>query len=333
MTRASSTSSEEMTGQWAGAVVSVAGHLIGIAVVALGSLWLLVGSGHLESMWAIHQHQGSWNLAWPQAPVHAMLAAVVWFVGLLLWRNGLLAARRDKARLVSARGTVITETLIVMPVLLLILLGVAQLAVNNIANMLFNYGSHQAARTAWVWHPELAPIDGGTARMEVSEEQVEDMVRLQLAAAMTPVAPSQFSNQRDIESHSFQQMRALLLSHQQPTPVFDAGLQGVETAVDIDIFETANDLSFSRALDGSTFPQRTVRKFTSAYQAVELELLEEEMEIGVDIKYQHQITFPLMGPIFGEPVRVDGVPGPYMRLSSEIFYPKQVAPNAELPRP
>ena len=318
--------------QWGAALASVAAHGLGVALVAVGSLWLFLGLGHMESILAMHREGGNWTLAFPQAPIHVVLSALVWGCGVQVWKviSGGMGASQ---RLMTSRGTVITETLIVMPVLLLIILGISQLAVNNIANMLFNYGSSQSARAAWVGYPELAPIDGGPSRMGVSSDRVEDMARLQLAAAMTPVAPSEFASDRDIESPAFERMRALLLSHQHPTPAPDSGSAGLETAAGLDVFSAADELSFTRALDGSAFPHRTVRKFTSAYQAVEVELVDEGNEVGVDIVYHHQITFPLMGRVFGEHGRVNGAPGHFMQLDAEILYPTQVAPNAELPQP
>lgn len=308
-------------------------HLTGVVVVAAVVAWLALGLGHMRWLASVHQSVGDVSLYARELAVHMGLSALLWALVFGVWRGGMHARKRRRRGVVRARGTAITETLIVMPVLLLLILGIAQLAVNNLAGMLLNYGTNQAARTVWVWQPEVMPLDGQRGRMGVDDEHVEEMARLQVAAAMTPVAPSEFSARRDMETEQFERMRALFLANQDRTPSADSGGQALNRAMELDAFEVADDLSFVRAMDGSSFPRRTVRKLTSAYEATEVEVIDESTEVGVEVTYWHQITFPLVGPIFGEPrsVGASQAPGRYLKMERDAMYFAQVPPNATIP--
>ncbi len=309
-------------------------HTTGITVVAVCVAWLAIGFGHLRWVISAQQVLGDSGLYLRELWTHLGLSALMWGGLYAVGRGVLKGGGRRSTRLVRARGTAITETLVVMPVLLLLILGLAQLAVNNLAGMLLNYGTHQAARTAWVWQPEVSPLDGVQGRMGVDDDHVQEMARLQLAAAMTPVAPSAFAGSRQLESDQFQQMRAVFLANQNQMPPFqDSGADAIYLAEDLDVFEVADDLSFARAMDGSTYTQRSVRKFTSAYEAAEVEVIDQDTDVGVEVTYWHQITFPLVGPVFGEQrsVGANSAPGHYMRMERDALFLAQVPPNASLP--
>ena len=316
---------------WAGLLAMGCVHLTGLAVVAALIAFASIGTGHIRWVVSAHQAFGDASFFATELAIHLLLSALVWTL-LYLGAGGLLSNRKNEVRLLSRqRGTAITETIIVMPVLLLIILGVSQLAVNNLANMLLNYGTTQAARTAWVWAPEVDPLVG-SPRMGVTSGQVEEMARLQVAAAMTPVAPSNFAAGRSGDSLQFEKMRATLLASQMANPPNDSGREALSDAEGMDSFETADALTFVRALDGSNYAERTVRKFSSAYMAVQLDVINSGSQVGVELTYHHQITFPLVGPIFGESSSLGGAPGYYMSIERDAYFRSQVRPNAELPR-
>lgn len=320
------------TGPQIGATLAAGGvHLTGWVGVAAVLLLVLLGTGHVQWLWDAHRLFGDPSYYGRELAIHLGLSAVIWALLVVLWKTA-WAAKTSPARLVKrGQGTVITETIIVLPVLLFIILGVSQLAVNNVANMLLNYGATQAARTVWVWAPETQPLVG-SPRMGVTDSQVEDMARIQAAAAMTPVAPSSFAAGRAADSLAFERMRATLLASQMLRGPNDAGRDALMDADSMDAFDAADSLTFVRALDSANFAERTVRKFTSAYMAAEVEVLREDNQVGVDLTYHHQITFPLVGLVFGSSGSVEGAAGYYMPMHREVFFRAQVEPNGELPR-
>lgn len=310
-------------------------HATGLVMTTCLVAWLAVGLDHLQWLVSVHQVWGETSMFAGELVVHLALSALLWSL-IFMTGCGVTTTRHGPRTVRPVRGTAITETLVVIPVLLLLILGTAQLAINNIARVLLNYGTSQAVRAAWVWQPEVEPLDNADARMGVSQERVEEMVRLRVAAAMTPVAPAMFASERSIDTESFQQMRAIFLATQMEHPPLDAGGQVVGTAEVLDTFDASDELTFRNALDGGSYPQRTVRKFTSAYQATDVVIVEETINeddfVGVEIEYMHQITFPLVGSIFGERATVGQTQSRFMAMERESRYRAQRPPNAELPR-
>jgi hypothetical protein len=225
---------------------------------------------------------------------------------------------------------VITETIIILPVFLTLLLGLSQLAVINVAAMLLNYGSNQAGRTVWLWDPEVRPLNDEAARRGVTEDLVERMARIQVAAALVPVAPAQYqaemSNDREVEW-----MRASLLATQLSAPPNDSGRMALDLAADLNNFPSDGEVSFWQAMDAVPYPERTSRKFSFAYEALDVTVVRDGEEVGVDLTYQQKISFPWVGRIFGTPGNVGGQPGLYNPMVRTVMYPAQVPPNAELP--
>lgn len=307
-------------------------HLTGLMVVAAILILGAVGMDHVEWMLSMHRQWGDASLyAWEMG-IHLAVSAAIWTMVYLTLSAFLSEKPQPKRTIKRARGAAITETIIIMPVLLTIILGTSQLAVNNLANMLLNYGSFQAARTVWIWAPEVNPINDEAARRDVDEELVLRMARIQAAGALAPVAPGDYRGGEVVaESDEFLKMRAIFLAGQMANPPNDAGRMALEEADDLYQFVSAEDLTLWRALDSSTYQERTVRKFTSAYLAIDIELIDTPAEIGVEMVYRHKILFPMVGLIFGEHGSVAGSPGYYMPMNRTVTFPAQVAPNAELP--
>ena len=89
---------------------------------------------------------------------HASLGMVVWLTSYLLFALGSHRMRQNPRRKMKlSRGTVMVETLIIFPVFLLLLFGLLQLSINNIASMLTSYAGFSGTRAVWVW-------DGTTPR-------------------------------------------------------------------------------------------------------------------------------------------------------------------------
>lgn len=313
----------------------VAGHLIGVVAVAALGAWAVVGTDHLRWIASIQRAGPAPEAVVGPLAVHLALSALVWSLG-----AGVVAGIRRRWTgpvnrwLAGNKATVMTETLIVVPVLLLVVMGIAQLAVNNIAGMLLNYGTSQAARSVWVTEPETRPLAGRAGRMGIDERDVRRRARIQVAAAMTPVAPSHYESDRRVDDEMFEKLRASFLGPQIAEVPRETGSAVLGEADRLDDFEASGRQSFIRALDGQSFPARTVRKFSSAYQAVDLEIDEPILgdDIGVEVSYHHLISFPLVGPVFGEYDEVGDTEAYYATFERDAHYHRQVPPNVQLPR-
>ncbi|RDV38574.1 hypothetical protein DV096_07105 [Bradymonadaceae bacterium TMQ3] len=316
--------------RWIEAAVASLGHVMATGLVALAALMVVVGPGHVRALLEVELAQGWVPERW-LGPVaaHLVLSALVWALIVAAGRalRGFSAGSRSP-RLVRARGAVATETLIVMPVLLLLVFGLAQLAVVNIAGMLANYAAIQAGRAVWVWHPETQPLNDQSARRGVSEEMVIDHARAQAAAALAPVAPGDHQMSNGEGSAVLERMRVMMMASQIESPPNDSGRLVGEVGFEA---ATNEDAAFWRALDGSSFPERTSRKITFAFLATDVELVSRGDEVGASLTYRHYIAFPLVGAIFGEQSSVGGRSGSFSAITREFLLPAQVQPNAETP--
>lgn len=308
-------------------VMVLLGHSAATLVVALLGLVAVLGPGHLR---ALLELESATATPWVgHVAGHLALSALCWALIYMAGRTLVQAAGRERSpRLVRAQGAVATETLIVMPVLLMLVFGLAQLAVVNIAGMLANYAAVQAGRAVWVWHPETQPLNDESARRGVTEAMVADHARVQAAAALAPVAPGDHQISGDMGSPAFTRMRGMMMASQVENPPNDSGRIAQDIGFDS---ATDKDAAFWRALDGSSFPERTARKMSFAYLATEVEVVDRGEEVGARLTYHHYVAFPLMGGIFGEDATVGGRAGAYSTITREFLLPAQVQPNAETP--
>ena len=193
----------------------------------------------------------------------------------------------------AARGTVLTEFLIILPVFLLLTFGMAQLAINNMAGMLANVAVYEAARAVWIWQPE---VDTGRATADPV-----DRARIAASQVMTPVAPGNFMVIPTGLSAEFRASRnALMLSQIPFGGSIPSGLTDLGAgAGSISLQSAEKDLSMSKALDTSTFLSRSLTKYTHAYLATNVEVINGS-EIGATLTYQHNQVMPLVGIIFGK---------------------------------
>lgn len=260
-------------------------HVIGISVVSLVLALPLTGEalvGILQMMVAVPDLRGPILSRWL---LHMGVAASIWAFLAILWSLLSSAGTRPGARgLVRARGVVATETLIVMPVFLLMMLGLVQLSLNNVAGMLGHVAQFNAARTVWVWAPEVA---AGT----ISQGELEDRVRLAVAATMTPAAPANLPPraQRGL-SVSAGDFESIM------TARFQTGVGALATG-------NANRLSVAQSMDGeTTHQQRVARKFSHAYGSVgsiNMTLGSQGQPVGAQMTYYQYQAVPIANRVFG----------------------------------
>lgn len=261
--------------------------------------------------------------------LHLGLAACTWALLVILFK----LARRPRPLLVhtlSARGSVMTETLIVLPIFLLLSMGLVQLSINNIAAILANVAVHQAARTAWIWQPE-----SGKKRVtrEVNAEDVKDRARIAAALVMTPVAPGNFLS-NPMGSQAFHTARFAQAASQLPLAggagglgEFIAGITSFEPTV-----ATRGNLTLTRALDQSSFLRRSVLKFTHAYEATAIEVTQADGRIGVKMTYKLHQTVPFVRNVMGSLSMVGLRMGYFATYHREFSFKAQpYAPNEHLP--
>jgi hypothetical protein len=317
-------------------------HGVMVAVVAVATALPMV-DGHLIDALAASLNDGAHTLnTWLHIGAHVGLSALAWSA--LWWGGRSLRERWEAAPMPRVRlGTVMIETLVVLPVALMLIFGLAQLAVINTASILMNVASFQATRTAWVWHPE-ASNSGDNSRMGVTEQKVKEMVRVQAASVLTPVAPGGYTASAEV-SEEAAQARGMFLGAQSPIPFEDSGNAGrilgdkiAEMGADNPLVRSQH--SFSGAVDAASFPVRTARKFTFAYHAVpQAELIIEpgygadsEPTLEVTLVYYQFCAFPVVNLMFGEQETIGERTGHYVRIERTLTRQAQLDVAADWPR-
>ena len=179
----SETTSKRRRGLWAERFWRLLVFLGGTLFLALGS-WVLIGAPldptRLSALFQDAQlgDHGLYSLV-----LHLFVSALV-SGGLMVSWGWLKKPAHTRPvvtrRLIVSKGAVFLETLIALPIVLLFILGLSQLAMNNIASMMFNLAVFESARTTWVWEGE----DCGTCDALAI---AQDYARIQAAAALAPV--------------------------------------------------------------------------------------------------------------------------------------------------
>lgn len=315
-------------------------HITGVLLLFALTLWPFM-RGRVGGFVQTLEQPEFLSATTPLLAGHLLFAAVLWGAIYGVW--AMWSGRSDTPRAVTtSRGTVMTETLIVLPVLLFVLSGMAQTAINSAAGMLMNLAAYEAARAAWIWQPEQARFDGNHfgPDNEVDEDYVEDMARIQAAAVMTPVAHSYGTEPAGIDSNiteEFEQMRGALVAGQLDRPM-DAGSYGLDQGNEVGelglaFFAGEGETGFTwrMALDGARYPVRSVWKFSGAYISTEIEEIAvqdpnvvpdgEFPEIATTVIYNHFQAMPMLGWFWGEEHDfADGVPPPGGRSGRYVTF-------------
>jgi hypothetical protein len=268
--------------------------------------------------------------------LHVAIAACLWGLACLIFAlaQELRHGRSGTTRVLRLnRGTVITETLIVFPVALLLIFVLAQLALNNMAGVMANAAVFQAARTNWIWQPEY---ETGRMGLPADMELATEHARVQAAAVMTPVAPGDYLDNANLPEKA-ELARAVFVGSQIPIPGQDSGRWAKSQANYFATVGQEGGNSFTNAFDTHRFIERSARKFTWAYRAVEVEVdtIQEQGQEKwrLSLKYHHLCVIPLVGSIFGERlVAAGGVDGYFTVIERTVIRSKQVQPSAEYPQ-
>ncbi|WP_158542291.1 TadE/TadG family type IV pilus assembly protein [Lujinxingia litoralis] len=294
-------------------------HLAGVCVIAL-LMAIPFWSQRTLSLAAQAREAGLTEaLLSSQALIHLGLAACFWTMLVLgaRWLRETQRERRERAlsrRLVRARGSVILETLIVMPVFLLLLFGLAQFAVMNMASMLTTVAAFQATRTVWLWHGE------GNDR--------DDTVRkatIQAATVVAPVIPGEYAGSTTSNAPEHSQNRGIFVASQFPWPVADSGYQGrtIGDRMADEIAGTTPPIDLVAGFDTSAFSHRTVRKLTVGYDSIDVSYDESAESITVTTVYHHLNVFPLVSSLFGDLYERAGREGYHVPITRKLSLQRQ----------
>lgn len=289
-------------GKTAGWALIAIGHVAGVALVALIVAIMIMPIDHAREVFArLQEVPALWSESSFPMLLHIGLSICIWAMGCILFQLARLrfGAERKKAPIRLSRGSVMTETLVIMPIFFLLTFGMAQLAINNIAGILANVAAYEAARAAWIWQPEE---DASTKRMGITSGIAVEKCRIAVALVMTPVAPGEFFSDPRLPTYA-SKMRVVALGAHVPfggiiSSTFPqladllAGAASLSPYVAVRKWQSINT-----ALDNASFARRTVMKFTHAFHASGCQI---QADHSVKMTYMLQIAMPMMGPVMGE---------------------------------
>jgi hypothetical protein len=285
----------------------VSRHGVGIGLMTAGLSWAMLGSDAIRALIQAGDAQ-LWRQMAGELGAHVLLSSLVWAGLVCLFRT--LRAKPSSARVLKAsRGTVITETLIVLMPFMLLTTGLAQVTINNMAGILTNYAAYSAGRTMWVWEPH-----NSSAALQ--------RAKVAAAAAVTPVAPGSNFLLPSTAADAKQFRHIMYASF---TPLAFAAGSTLGVAGDAEMMLSAEGLkkNFNLALDDDSFRVRAARKFTFAYGAIAV-TRDNSAGIGAKVVYHHYQAFPALGWVFGTIGVKSGRAGYYMPITRSYSLPTQV---------
>lgn len=233
---------------------------------------------------------------------HLGLSAALWgciYVGFARLARARDARVKAPVQLGRRSGSVFVETLVVLPVALLLVFGIAQLALINIANVIANVATFEATRAAWLWYPETH----GQRMQGLTHEQAAEKARVQATLALMTVAPGEYRLGAQL-SESAKQARGMVVASQNPFPSTDSGAFGMTMAkVYTDEHRSVEtQTSLALALDSSTLIKRSAKKFDAAYASTRVYIREfqdgDDKMIEVKLVYRHMCVMPMVAAVF-----------------------------------
>ncbi len=328
----------------AGRILVALGHLSAVAAIAMGVTLLIMPWRHARGIVGhLRDVPQLWEASAVPMLLHVGLAACLWASICIIVQLGRIrvAEMKKPAAIRLSKGTVITETLVVMPIYLLLTFGLGQLSINNVGGILANVASYEAARAAWVWQPEV-DLGSGDRRMGITNGTAVEKCRIAVALVMMPVAPGDYAKLPMLNSANADKARMMVLganvplmgviSTQVPAQAMGVAQAGVAALGAGDL--GMNKLSYSATLGGSAFWLRSIRKFTTAFLAAKCEI--NAGDHSVRMTYRHHNAMPLVGRVFGSLQVLDAPgqrPGYYSDYVRNFGFRKQFnTPNKKLPK-
>lgn len=292
-------------------------HAVGVSVVASGFL-LYWGSDALAGA------VSAWDDAqiWAQASGDLLklfgVSSLIWASLYMGWRILSRAPSRPR-RVALSRGQVMVETLIVIPVYLLVMLGSMQLALTSIAGLLTTLGAYQAGRAAAIWMPETTST--GNRRSDVTQALAKDKVRVAAASVIAPSVNSGFlSGCSAADSSDTLELKIEALTILPP---------GLSIAGEVPaVMGNRANLTVYGAFDATSMRTRMSRKLKFAYCAL------EEPEVTVDgdyiqtrIVFNNHVAMPIVERVFGSWDTVGDRSGYFRQIERTYRVRAQIEPN------
>lgn len=315
------------------------------ATLVLGVLLSLpsIDGARLQMLWHSHTVQGM-ELDWAAIALHFALSGCTWalmVIGYRLVRLRRSERKKEKRLVLSTRGTVMTEVLIIMVPFLLLTSGIAQLTQVLVTGILADLAVFQAARAVFVWAPETTQPRFESAYGSVI---IRDRARTIASMSLAPTAPNDYTVGRipvTGSSDYFRRQRNIMVgafrvgtpgtnwtwSASDPT-AFAWGLEGGAAQ--------GQKVTFAKAFDGKGMDYRSARKMTQAEWGLyrDFETIcprncdtTNANESGVSFVYYYNIVLPWFGYIWGEWMDVGMRPGWYDPIRRRHTFPALPMPE------
>lgn len=267
------------------------------------------------------------SVGWSDVGLLLGVGACIWALMFITYK--LIDQRRQQSKLRTlklSRGTIMTETVIILPVYFMLSFGLAQLSLNFIAGTLANVAGYMASRSYWVWEGEANKNRSGT---QVSSQDALERAKISGALVMAAVAPGDFVglNLGGLNG-SAQKARAMTsplgMDASQLGQLISAASNGL----------ALGEGSFYKSFDPSSGLVRGALKFTHAYNASSVELINGGQG-GIRFNYEMIQSMPAVGRFFGsfKGMGPNNLPAYYwLKIQRDYSFTKQLyAARAEMP--
>lgn len=298
----------------------IIGHLSASIIVTCLLVALMTDPGYFLSTMKFSYHLEQYKAETVQSMLMLWgMGACVWAMCVILY--ALASSRRESLpyrSLKSARGTIMVETVIILPAYFVLMFGMGQFGLNMISASMANVAGYSASRAYWVWAPEVQKNRSGTA---VSPEMALDKARIAGALVMAGATPGGNTAPGGSLSEMAEKSRDMTMlpgTGQGSLGGLLAGLVGGSGV-------GASEVSYYKSFDDQNFLTRGATKFENAYKATEVSPAGSG---GVNFKYKMVQTMPIVGSLFGE---MDE--GRYrMTIERQVTFAAQpYGPNDQLP--
>jgi hypothetical protein len=324
MSERKSVTSKVTTHRFSNLVASVVGHLTATALffVLFSSLFMSEQTLGLLQV-GLRDDAMRPDILAPAVLIFG-LAGCAWALMFIMYQLGKSRVHQGAhVKLKKARGTVITETLVVLPIFFCLTFGLAQMALNSIAGILSTLASYEVTRTLAVWAVEennsRSPSGGA-----ITHQQIQQRARLHAAMVIAPVTP-EFSLAAPCQLGSV-------------LPQALAGLVGVNVGG----IPTGQGSVFSmaEAFGHRTFSERGPAKLTGAYCAIEVDwngVITDPQNVNRSpitstLQYHHPVAMPVVGWVFAKNPGAGPWATPYVSTIRRTYrLTTYVTPNVELP--
>jgi hypothetical protein len=311
-------------------VLAGGGHAMGVATLSLVALWWQMREVSPELLvWAESRGYsfGEQNAA--ELALHVALCALAWFTGAFLVHHGRKSRGVKRVRLSRARrGTVIVETLIALPVMLVLICGLIQMTLLNIAAIMTDVAAIQAGRAVYVWQGETqVPRSRSTGYTIPNQAGVEEKARIVSAGVLASIAPGTNSSGCGSSSQFVEYFRGATSTSSLTGLI--AGGAGANIGY---LGERAgrNNRALSSAFDDISFDMRGARKLATAYCHSSVSYEITGGNIRTTLTYDHKLTVPITGFAFS--TKFGGLGERFTTIERTYVLPHQtIEPNPFTP--